>query len=161
MGCHIRSVNRGLLNLRLPLLQTIAPISTSPIVFNCPTHRRTWEKRAQRRFGVKQWGTQKMPQFNRNIRVDHKTGEYFEVGKLAPQTYKKVMDETREIQKRMSESFGTGLPKDQEVLVVYEGEQSSVVGENMKIVEMERVRPSFFAANLLQKSHGQRDQIET
>jgi hypothetical protein len=32
---------------------------------------------------------------NHKIRVDHKTGEYFELGKLAPETYRMVMEETK------------------------------------------------------------------
>merc|ERR1712058_128452 len=84
--------------------------------------RRTLEKRRTRRFGSKIWGTLKGPQINKRIRVDHKTGEYFELGKLAPQTYSKVMEETRKIQKKMAETFGAGVPKDEDVFVVYKGE---------------------------------------
>ena len=34
---------------------------------------------------------------NRKIRVDEKTGEYFESGKLAPKAYARIMDETAAI----------------------------------------------------------------
>ena len=92
------------------------------IFWTTPRNRRTLEKRRTRRFGCPTWGVYFGPRINNRIRVDHKTGEYFELGKLAPQTYKKVMDETRRIQRKMADSFGVGLPKDEETLVVYKGE---------------------------------------
>ena len=111
------------------------------------------EKRTTGKFGAKNWGIYKGPQINKRIRVDHKTGEYFELGKLAPQTYSKVMEETRRIQKKMAETFGAGLPKDEEVVVVYKGEKYSAPS-NTRVVEMEEERPAFFSQNLLQKEHG-------
>jgi len=123
------------------------------ILWNTPTHRRTLEKRRTRRFGSKIWGTLKGPQINKRIRVDHKTGEYFELGKLAPQTYSKVMEETRKIQKKMAETFGAGVPKDEDVFVVYKGESKNAPA-NTRIVEMEAERPSFFSQNLMQKEYG-------
>ena len=104
--------------------------------------------------GALEWGSHKGPRINKRIRVDHKTGEYFELGKLAPQTYSRVMEETRKIQKRMAETFGAGVPKDEEVLVVYKGEGTSAP-KSTRIVEMEHERPLFFSQNLLQKEHGQ------
>ena len=111
------------------------------------------EKRWTRRFGCKVWGVHFGPQLNKRIRVDHKTGEYFEIGKLAPTTYKKVMSETRKIQEKMKDCFGVGVPKDQETLVLYKGDsnEGSVKG---RVVEMDYERPSFFSQNLLQKEHG-------
>jgi hypothetical protein len=40
-------------------------------LLNCPTHRRTWEKRSKRRFGMKEWGNSRMVPFNHRIRTDH------------------------------------------------------------------------------------------
>ena len=123
------------------------------IFWTTPRNRRTLEKRWKRRFGCPTWGVYFGPRINKRIRVDHKTGEYFELGKLAPQTYKKVMDETRRIQKKMADSFGVGLPKDEETLVIYKGEtQSNSSGG--RIVEMDYERPSFFSQNLMEKEHG-------
>ena len=67
------------------------------------------------RYGIKEWGTWKPYVKNKKIRVDYITGEYFESGRLAPETYKKVMAETREIQKKMKEAFSPFLPKDKEI----------------------------------------------
>ena len=63
------------------------------IFWTTPRNRRTLEKRRTRRFGCQTWGVHFGPRINKRIRVDHKTGEYFELGKLAPQTYQKVMEE--------------------------------------------------------------------
>ncbi|XP_023338684.1 39S ribosomal protein L32, mitochondrial [Eurytemora carolleeae] len=121
------------------------------ILWNTPRRRRCLEKRQTRRFGSLEWGTYKLPRINQKIRVDHKTGEYFELGKLAPLTYTRIMEETKAIQKKMQETFGTGTPKDQDVVVLYKGEQTQVP-DKYRIVEMERERPSFFSSNLLQKT---------
>ena len=39
-------------------------------------------------------------QVNKKIRVDGKTGEYFELGRLAPKTFDRIMQETKAIQVR-------------------------------------------------------------
>jgi len=121
------------------------------ILWNTPRRRRSLEVRQKRRFGNKEWGTYKLPVLNKKIRVDHKTGEYFELGKLAPTTYEKIMQETKLIQKRMAESFGTGTPKDQDVVVLYKGEEKQVP-DRFRVVEIEHERPAFFSQNLLQKN---------
>ena len=53
----------------------------------------------------------------------------------------------------MADSFGVGLPKDEETLVVYKGETHSTSSEG-RVVEMDYERPSFFSQNLLEKEHG-------
>ena len=85
--------------------------------------------------------------------MDQKTGEYFEIGKLAPETYKKVMAETKRIQQKMADSFGAGVPKDEETLVLYKGEDNKASMKG-RVVEMDYERPSFFSRNLLEKEHG-------
>lgn len=68
-------------------------------------------------------------------------------------TYKKVMEETRRIQWKMKDSFGVGVPKDEETLVLYQGENKDGAVKG-RIVEMDYERPSFFSKNLLQKEYG-------
>eukprot|EP00088_Acartia_fossae_P034565 TRINITY_DN3546_c0_g1_i8.p1 TRINITY_DN3546_c0_g1~~TRINITY_DN3546_c0_g1_i8.p1 ORF type:complete len:207 (-),score=26.57 TRINITY_DN3546_c0_g1_i8:217-801(-) len=121
------------------------------IVWVTPRRRHCVELRNTKRFGRKEWGTSKMIPMKRDIRVDHKTGEYFQVGKLAPLTYKKIMEETRLIQQKMAESFGTGTPKDKDVVVLYKGEQKEVP-DKYRVIEMDHERPAFFSANLMQKT---------
>ena len=41
---------------------------------------------------------------NRKIRVDEKTGEYFESGKLAPKAYARIMEETAAIKVSIQKS---------------------------------------------------------
>ncbi len=91
----------------------------------------------------------------RRLRNDHKTGEDFELGKLAPEWYRRAMEETREIQERMGRAFGMG-PKDREVAVIYKGDENRF-GEGdrsrMQLVEMEKERPPFFSPSLMQKAN--------
>ena len=56
-------------------------------------------------------------------RVEHSTGEYFLKNTLAEKSYKKIMEETREIQERMNETFGMGLkPKNKVHIQVHDAE---------------------------------------
>ena len=54
--------------------------------------------------------------------------------------YRKVMEETRKIQMKIRDTFGTGLPIEEDVLVLYQGERKSSVAENYRVVEMEQPR---------------------
>ena len=124
------------------------------ILWAVPKHQTTIEKRRTRKFGKTSEGGYRAKYISRRIRVDHKTGEYFELGKLAPETYKRVMAETERIQKNMANVFGVGSAKDQDVVVLYKGEEEQRVPDDKKVVEMEYERPAFFSKNLLQKPHG-------
>ena len=63
------------------------------------------------------------------------------------------MDETRRIQKKMSDTFGVGEPKDEETLVIYKGETHSNSSQG-RVVEMDYERPAFFSQNLMEREHG-------
>ena len=89
---------------------------------------------------------------NRKIRVDEKTGEYFESGKLAPKAYARIMDETAAIKARVSSTFGFGKPVDKEVIVRYQNDAKEAVNKSKLVVEMEKERPPFFSKNLVQKA---------
>jgi hypothetical protein len=71
-------------------------------LWNTPKKRKSIEWRMSARFGSLQWGTSKIIRKNQLLRVDHKTGDFFELGRLAPNQYKKVMDETKEIKVNLS-----------------------------------------------------------
>ena len=90
-------------------------------LWNTPKHRKSIEVRNNQRFGVQKWGTSKFHKVNHRIRVDHKTGEYFEIGKLAPKTYEKIMKETSEIKSKISDTFGAFSARDKETTILYEG----------------------------------------
>lgn len=124
------------------------------IVWNTPKNRKTIEKRTMGKYGGKEWGNCKIWKSDKKIRVDHRTGEYFQLGRLAPKTYKSVMEETKEIQKKISSYFSHGLkPRDTEVVVKYENdEKDDSLGRDLPIIEMEKPRPSFFSPNLTQKA---------
>jgi len=134
------------------LQQEVDPLAPG-FLWVTPRRRRRVEARNCRKFGNKEWGTYKLPVINRRIRVDNITGEYFELGKLAPKAYKRIMEETRLIQERMQDSFGTGTPKDQDVVVLYKGEKKEVP-DKLRVIEMDHERPNFFSSNLMQKNTG-------
>ena len=90
-------------------------------VWNTPKCRKSIEKRHLERFGGARWGTQKILKPNRRIRIDYKTGEHFELGKLAPKTYEKILQETSEIKAKISDTFGRFSARDKEANVLYEG----------------------------------------
>ena len=113
-------------------------------------------------------------QKNLRIRVDNRTGEFFELGRLAPETYKKVMKETQEIKDKVSKAFENGLkPRNQEVTVVYKNdiddEGVEVIEKDgnekwkngKRIIEMEKERPAFFSANLMQKARTSSDSAKS
>ena len=54
---------------------------------------------------------------------------------------------------KMKDSFGVGVPKDEETLVLYQGENKDGAVKG-RTVEMDYERPSFFSKNLLQKEYG-------
>ena len=114
--------------------------------------RTSVEKRHLKRIGFKEWGTYKHVPKNHKITTDHRTGEHFIKGILAPTTYRKVMSETKDIQKKIRESF-MGIPITQESQVIYSDDKvNKDTSKKKKIVEIEKERPSFFSANLLQKT---------
>ena len=121
------------------------------LLWNTPKQRRSLEKRHFRRFAGKEWGSQKIMRPNRKIRTDPATGEPYVLGRLGQWTYNKVMEETRQVQKRMADVFGA-KPKDKEVAILYSNESDNFEGKkNVLVVEMEKARPAFFSANLMQK----------
>ena len=123
------------------------------ILWNTPKRRKSIERRTFSKYGSKEWGNMKFPQKNKKIRVDYKTGEYFELGKLAPKTYEKVMEETKEIQQKMKNMFQNNFqPQDKELAVLYENEEKTDEHEGKRIIEMEKPRPAFFSPNLMQRA---------
>jgi len=131
------------------------------ILWNTPKKRKSTEKRNLAKYAGANsksntnWGTGKFITKNNKIRVDHRTKEFFELGRLAPETYKKVMEETKAIKERVSQAFENGLkPRNQEVSVRYQNEETNEddIKSGKRIVEMEKERPAFFSANLMQKA---------
>merc|ERR1712080_71934 len=133
------------------------------ILWNTPKHRKTLEKRDRAKYGGKHWGSMKLMLKNQRIRMDNRTGEFFELGRLAPDSYKKAMEETRKIKDKVSEAFENGLkPRNQEVRVLYKNETDEEAEKNGKrIIEMEKERPAFFSPNLMQKARTSSDSAKS
>ena len=100
---------------------SLLDIMRDGIMWNTPKQRKSIEVRNRQMFGVQEWGNGRMLKPNRRIRVDNKTGEFFELGKLAPKMYEKIMNETSEIKSKISDTFGAFSPRDKEASILYEG----------------------------------------
>ncbi|KAK9891464.1 hypothetical protein WA026_014696, partial [Henosepilachna vigintioctopunctata] len=122
------------------------------IVWAVPKHRRSIEKRLKRKFGRPDYHmTLLLPKTN--IRICNTCGDHHEIGVRCPTCYKKVMDETREMQTAIQDELGL-KPVENEVVVLYENEKNVLEGtyEGQQIVEMKKPRPSWFSKNLLQQT---------
>lgn len=119
------------------------------ILWAVPKKRVPVEKRIRRKFRPPQHAIYKL---KNTIRTDHKTGEWFELGKLPLKTYETIMAETEAIKAKMTQAFHNQV-RDKEFVVKYNEEDHEVKGEKeVMVVEMEKERPNFFSRNLLQKS---------
>ncbi|KAJ0178746.1 hypothetical protein K1T71_005521 [Dendrolimus kikuchii] len=120
-----------------------------------PKFRRTIEKRWKRRFGSPQY-VWKMLVPKTTINVCHECGHHYERGRLCGNCYKRVKEETEAIQAKIQEKLGGGKPIEQDVIVLYEGEnvteKPKEFWKGKRIIEMKKERPQFFSKNLLQKS---------
>lgn len=141
-----------LANKRYVISPSFMDVLRDGFVWNTPKCRKSIEKRHLERFGGARWGTQKILKPNRRIRIDYKTGEHFELGKLAPKTYEKILQETSEIKAKISDTFGRFSARDKEANVLYEGESVPEGEDNKLTVSMEKQRPTFFSRNLTEKT---------
>ncbi|KAH8359943.1 hypothetical protein KR093_009747 [Drosophila rubida] len=117
-----------------------------------PKHRRSVEKRLNRKFGIPEYVWKPLKE-KRNLRSCVKCGHEHELGILCPFCYDKVRKETQLMQDKIQEQIGV-VPIDQEVVVLYDGENdlSSDALKGNRVVEMQKPRPMWFTKNLLQKS---------
>lgn len=118
-----------------------------------PKHRRTIEKRLNRKFGRPEY-VWKLLKPKTTLRICVTCGNHHEVDTLCPHCYDKIRKETELIKEKIQESLGLN-PVEQDVVVLYDGEKAQHPEEywqGKRIVEMEKPRPSWFSKNLLQKT---------
>lgn len=132
---------------------TVRDLTGDGIFWAVPKHRRTIEKRLQRKFGIegKVW---KLLRPRTYLRVCPSCGNHYEVGTLCAGCYKKVKEETELIQEKIQKELKLD-PVENEVVILYDGEKNEQPAEFWKgkrVVEMEKTRPNWFGKNLLQKS---------
>lgn len=123
------------------------------ILWAVPKHRRTVEKRLNRKFGYPEYNW-KLLRVKTHLRSCNQCGHDYEAGHLCPHCYKKVRDETQQMQEKIQEQLGLN-PIEQDVVVLYEGERGEQPSEMLngkRIVEMPKPRPIWFTKNLLQKT---------
>ncbi|XP_061400636.1 large ribosomal subunit protein bL32m [Musca vetustissima] len=123
------------------------------ILWAVPKHRRTIEKRLNRKFGYPEYNW-KLLRVKTHLRSCNQCGHDYEAGHLCPHCYNKVRDETKQMQDKIQEQLGLN-PIEQDVVVLYEGERGEQPSEMLngkRIVEMPKPRPIWFTKNLLQKT---------
>jgi len=133
--------------------KSIRDILNDAFLFAVPKHRRTIEKRWKRKFGHPEYHM-KLLLPKSTLRVCNTCGDDHEVGVLCPTCYKKVIDETKEMQAKIQEELKLE-PVEKEVVVVYDGEKDikpAEYFEGKRIVEMKKPRPEWFSKNLLQQT---------
>ncbi|RZC33319.1 39S ribosomal protein L32, mitochondrial, partial [Asbolus verrucosus] len=90
-------------------------------LWGVPTARRTIERRLKRKFGDPYY-IEKILKPKTNIRTCNTCGDDHLAGVLCPTCYKKVIDETKEMQEAIQNELQL-TPVEQEVAVLYEGEK--------------------------------------
>ncbi|KAM7364126.1 mitochondrial ribosomal protein L32 [Cochliomyia hominivorax] len=123
------------------------------ILWAVPKHRRTVEKRLNRKFGYPEYNWKPL-RVKANLRTCNQCGHDHEAGILCPHCYNKVREETKQMQDQIQQQLGLN-PIEQDVVVLYEGERSeqpSEIVNGKRIVEMPKPRPLWFTKNLLQKT---------
>ncbi|KAF2905523.1 hypothetical protein ILUMI_00656 [Ignelater luminosus] len=132
---------------------TINDIIGDGFLWAVPRNRRTIEKRWKRRFGHPDY-VLKILLPRKNLRVCNVCGDDHEVGVLCPTCYKKVIDETKEMQDAIQNELRLS-PVEKEVVVLYDGEKNEKPSEywqGKRVVEMKKSRPAWFSKNLLQQT---------
>ncbi|OAD53903.1 39S ribosomal protein L32, mitochondrial [Eufriesea mexicana] len=121
------------------------------VLWAAPTKRRTIEKRLSRRFGVPKYNWKPFVP-KTNILMCRKCGHDYIAGTLCGYCYEIVKKETKEMQEAIQDSLKLD-PVEQNVIVLYQGEREKLKDnfwKNQRIVELNKKRPDWFSANLLQ-----------
>ncbi|XP_072939527.1 large ribosomal subunit protein bL32m [Epargyreus clarus] len=134
---------------------SIKDIIGDGLLLAVPKFRRTIEKRLKRKFGWEKYVNHMIVPKN-NIKVCHQCGHNHESGRLCENCYKKVENETKEIQAKIKQQLGYLKPIENDVIVLYEGEtlpdEPKEFWHGKRIIEMKKERPQWFSKNLLQKT---------
>lgn len=144
-----------------PATPSKEPISVKDLIgdgflFAVPIFRRSLEVRKTRKIGIPYRGGPEGLKTLRSkeLQTCNNCGHHHEPGRLCPQCYKKIREETKEIWKKFLNESKLD-PVDKDVVVLYEGEKDKEPVEfwnGRRIVEMEKPRPMWFSKNLLQKT---------
>ncbi|GIY19855.1 39S ribosomal protein L32, mitochondrial [Caerostris darwini] len=118
-------------------------------LWGVPKRRRSLERRMTRRMG---FGKMILPK--RNLIVCDACGHFHPVHTVCGNCYEKVKSETKLMQDAVMKELKLD-PIDKEVVVLYENDpKDSESFRGKRIVEMDKVRPSWFSKNLLTKDSG-------
>ncbi|XP_058798423.1 large ribosomal subunit protein bL32m [Phymastichus coffea] len=120
-------------------------------LWGVPKHRRSIEKRLSRKFGWPKYNWKPLVP-KTNLLMCRACGHYYEAHTICGTCYKKVKEETLEIQKAMEQELKLDPVKD-DIVVLYEGEREQKPAEfwkGQRIVELPKKRPAWFHPNLLE-----------
>ncbi|XP_050090516.1 39S ribosomal protein L32, mitochondrial-like [Anopheles aquasalis] len=132
---------------------SLSDLLADGILWAVPKHRRTVEKRHQRKYGSPEYKL-KILTPKTHLRSCSTCGSDHEVGVLCPTCYRQVKNETEQMQKKIEQELKLD-PVDREVVVLYNSEKEEQPAEfrlDKRIVEMQKQRPLWFSRNLLQKA---------
>jgi len=123
-------------------------------VWDVQKKRRSIEVRLLRKFGMKRWAPHgyKMLEPKTNIIPCRSCGHFHEAQFLCEHCLRKNQEETKEIQESILNHYGFD-PIEHEVSIRYKGESVEAESSKVKIVEMEKERPKWFASNLMSTSN--------
>jgi len=117
------------------------------LLWAVPTHTRTVEKRMTRKMAI-----EKRLKPKKNLLVCNVCGHYHEAHTICGNCYEQVRLETEAMQDAIQKKLGLN-PVDKEVVVVYKNDPRGEPGDRVRIVEMEKERPTWFSKNLLTKAY--------
>ncbi|CAH1710966.1 39S ribosomal protein L32, mitochondrial [Aphis gossypii] len=138
----------------IPALTNIERLFGDSIFWAVPKHRRSIEKRLKRKFGcIDDFYKMLLPRTD--LFTCNQCGHSYQRRHLCPNCYKRVKDETTELQEVIEKELGLE-PIEQEVVVLYKGERTKQPVEEFfkgkRIIELKREKPSWFCRNLLQRT---------
>jgi len=135
----------------------------SGFLWAAPKKRTSIMKRIRRKFGHTDWmSTSKILKPKTNLRICDTCGHHHEAFHLCGFCYERIKKETELIRKEAEVQFGHG-PEDKGIVVLYECDKTAPTTgitttdpgkRNMKsiIVEIPKLKPAWFSANLLQRT---------
>ena len=119
----------------------------NPTLYAVPKHRRSRERRLQRKFG--NHIMQRFVQIKKNLVMCLECGQWHERRTICGNCYERAKEETEEMKKELGEEMQY-TPDQKEVAFLYDGEESQTF-EGKHIVEMKKPRPKWFSDALMTK----------
>lgn len=125
------------------------------ILWGVPKKRVTKERRLKKRFGVENFpNTTRLIQPRSDLVTCERCGDHHEYYTICRTCYLEVKEETDRIKEDIRAQTNPLEPKEKEVLLKFEKENTDdeAATGKFRIIEIERERPKWFTKNLMSKS---------